>query len=29
MFTWAAWNPAATIEWRGIVTVTPLLTLQS
>jgi hypothetical protein len=28
-FTWAAWNPAAAWEWRGIVTVTALRTLKA
>jgi hypothetical protein len=29
MFDWADWNPAATLEWRGIVTVTALRTLRA
>jgi hypothetical protein len=28
-FTWANWNPAATCEWRGMVTVSALRTLQA
>ncbi|WP_375423017.1 hypothetical protein [uncultured Friedmanniella sp.] len=28
-FTWTKWNPAAAWEWRGVVTVEALLTLQS
>jgi hypothetical protein len=28
-FTWAAWNPAAAWEWRGIVTVQALRTLRA
>jgi hypothetical protein len=28
-FTWLAWNPAAALEWRGIVTVLALRTLQA
>jgi hypothetical protein len=27
-FTWPAWNPAAALEWRGVVTVTALRTLR-
>lgn len=27
-FTWLAWNPAAELEWRGVVTVTSLRTLR-
>ena len=28
-FTWARWNPAATWEWRGALTVDALMTLQA
>jgi hypothetical protein len=28
-FNWLAWNPAATLEWRGIVTIDALVTLQA
>lgn len=28
-FTWAAWNPAAAWEWRGVVTVTALRKLRA
>jgi hypothetical protein len=28
-FTWADWNPAATQEWRGIVTLEALATLRA
>lgn len=28
-FTWAKWNPAAAWEWRGVVTLEALLTLQA
>jgi hypothetical protein len=28
-FSWAAWNPAAALEWRGIVTVDALKTLRA
>jgi hypothetical protein len=28
-FTWAAWNPAAAWEWRGVVTVDALTTLRA
>lgn len=27
MFTWAQWSPAATLEWRGWLTVETLLVL--
>src|SRR3954471_15829961 len=27
-FSWPAWNPAAALEWRGIVTVDALITLR-
>jgi hypothetical protein len=29
MFDWADWNPAATLEWRGIVTTEALRTLRA
>jgi hypothetical protein len=28
-FTWAAWNPAVTFEWRGMVTLDALTTLRA
>jgi hypothetical protein len=28
-FTWAAWNPAAALEWRGMVTLNALTTLRA
>jgi hypothetical protein len=28
-FSWAAWNPAAAFEWRGVVTLQALTTLQA
>jgi hypothetical protein len=28
-FSWAAWNPAAAFEWRGVVTLTALTTLRA
>lgn len=29
MFNWLDWNPATTLEWRGIVTIEALLTLRA
>jgi hypothetical protein len=29
LFNWLAWNPAATLEWRGIVTIEALVTLRA
>ena len=28
-FNWLAWNPAAALEWRGIVTIEALVTLRA
>jgi hypothetical protein len=28
-FTWAAWNPAAALEWRGVVTLQAITTLRA